>query len=130
MKPFFTIVFLLSIQLILFSLLAQQNNLFLQIQVLDKETKQKIPLVLVKDADSICGSTDFDGMLNIHIKNPKTHLDFSHIGYKNLTKTIKVTNGVVSKIYLEPQIYALNEIIVSDKKKKLVKSWFSKLLNG
>lgn len=88
--------------------------------VLDSLNKKPIELANVFFADTYYGTfTDSKGEFELNIKDNKSDLYLSNIGYQ--TKKIKFLDFVniqdsIIVFYLNPQVEELNEIIISNKK--------------
>jgi len=97
-----------------------QQESFVSGRVIDRDTKNPIPLVNVVLMSSAHGtSTDSVGRFAIKIPGGKPAvLIFSHVGYTKLARRISATNGDTShhQIELEPRSIGLDEVIVKGKR--------------
>lgn len=88
-------------------------------QLLDKETKKPIEYATVfLRAGSISTVTNSEGYFVFHI-DESLHADsiiFSSLGYKTLVIAVTEVNGL-TKIFLEPKVIVLDEVIVSTNSK-------------
>ncbi|HAH60046.1 MAG TPA: hypothetical protein DCL86_18090, partial [Bacteroidales bacterium] len=90
---------------------AQQNN----VHIVDARNDQPIVFANVKATDLKSGKisyfiTDNEGRINLNIQAP-TYLQVSYVGYQNFNDTLKP--GKVSVIRLLPEVFSLDEIVVT-----------------
>lgn len=82
--------------------------------ITDKETKDPIPFVNVIFKGTATGSvSDTEGKYRIHAAEPYTQVQFSFIGYKTVTRTVKPGETNEINIRLEPEATMLNEVEVT-----------------
>jgi hypothetical protein len=82
--------------------------------IIDKESKDPIPFVNVVFAGTTVGSvSNMDGNYKIQTTEPYTQVQFSFIGYKTVTRSIKPGEENKIDVRLEPEATLLNEVEVT-----------------
>lgn len=110
MKVCVILVFLFGV---IFNVFCQKT----QATIVDLETNENIPYAFVKVGDSVGLYADSDGFFEIEV--PKSIfesgiLHISSIGYKD--KKIRINAIQNSKIFLQRDVFLMNEVVISDKK--------------
>ncbi len=105
MKKAFILIFLIQIS----------NLVFGQIRVVDSISNEGVPFVNIRFDKDNGVYTDDNGEFNL-TDITKNNIFLSSIGYKNKTVDLKVIKNNI--IYLSPDNYELDEVIISKKTKK------------
>ena len=87
--------------------------------VVDVNTGETLPFVqILFDGTSIGTTSDLDGLFTIENDLNKTTLSFRMVGYK--TKTLTVKAGKTNELFvpMEPEVYALQDVVVKPQKKR------------
>jgi hypothetical protein len=86
--------------------------------VTDASTKETLPYVSYSITGSTLGGrTDADGKFNISLNGDYTTLKFSYVGYKPISKVIKVGTAQVLNVQLQPEAMLMNEVVITAGKK-------------
>ena len=90
-------------------------------KVLDKETKQGVPLANIYFEELASGTTtDLDGSFTIeHYPNKKIHLQISFVGYQTILEVLDLANTKDKVFFLEKSHLDLEEVVVSTPAGKL-----------
>ena len=90
-------------------------------KVLDKETKEGIPLANIYFEELASGTTtDLDGNFTIeHYPNKKIHLQISYVGYQTILEVLDLSNTNDKVFLLQKSHLDLEEVVVSTPSGKL-----------
>ncbi|GEO04975.1 hypothetical protein AAE02nite_26390 [Adhaeribacter aerolatus] len=87
------------------------------VTVLDKTTRQPIAFVNLSSPDGgITIPTDTDGKADISAFKPVDKINFSLVGYRNLTLTYPVIESLKFTVALAQSSYSLDEVVISASK--------------
>lgn len=82
--------------------------------VMDNITKQPIEGVSVSVAENVFTLTNAEGDFKLFVPEDFEEIIFSHISYENkVLKTNKNSNDNVVKIYLKPETFTLDELVIN-----------------
>ncbi len=96
---------------------SQRETTIISGYVFDAETKLGLPDVnIYTDGKTIGGTSDSNGYFKISINKLPSLIYFSHIGYKIQQFLVESSNIHNLRIYMEPDIKELDEVIISDEK--------------
>lgn len=116
-------LFIIILQVLYFSLFAQNQQILVSGKVFDAQTKKPLSEVQVFYADNSKVVTNSNGLFEFSCDTDKIQITFILFGYQTFTKSIRVhpDNRNELSVGLEPFINELNEVVVSaDKTKKRV----------
>lgn len=87
--------------------------------VVDANTGETLPFVqILFTGTSIGTTTDLDGLFTIENTQHKATLTFRMVGYKTRTLTVKPDRATELFVSLEPEVYALQDVVVKPQKKR------------
>ena len=87
--------------------------------VVDVNTGETLPFVQILFEGSSIGTTsDLDGLFNIANDKNLTKLCFRMVGYKTKTLTVKAGKATELFVPMEPEVYALQDVVVKPTKKR------------
>ena len=117
-KHFFMLGFMFSLILFCGQLNAQTRKYTISGKVIDAKTKETLPGVavrLVSTSSAISTNAEGNYSLNANVNPGQFTVSFTYIGYKTLTKTVKLENSesVSLDVELSQDAVGLDEVIVT-----------------
>lgn len=117
-KHFFMLGFMFSLILFCGQLNAQTRKYTISGKVIDAKTKETLPGVavrLVSTSSAISTNAEGNFSLNANVNPGQFTVSFTYIGYKTLTKTVKLENSesVSLDVELSQDAVGLDEVIVT-----------------
>ncbi len=95
------------------NLLFSRNDYVITGKVLEKDSQEPLPGLLVFNQDNKHTLTDFDGTFHLSLSEGEHILYFSFLGYEEKVLFISTTNTNIGTVEMEMSSTSLNEIIVS-----------------